>query len=352
MSAAASLRARIEATLANRIPGALSPMPRMVREFVRTGVPRVDELLCGGFPANAITEITGGECSGRTSLALSLITELTQAEKICAWVDVSDALHPESAAATGVNLRKLLWVCCGASAAQKFPSDSKAPVLAESCRKKEFELPKKYFVPRPAKKGLHGGGVGPHPRGEAKGLSNAIPALFRPEESGLPAERRTDRSEIKSPEHESTQLEVPKKGSVSARPWSRLDRGLRVTDLLLQNGGFAAIVLDMGSIVAEHALRVPLETWFRYRSVAEQKRTSLILLLQHPCAKSSAALTLRFHAGSPIESGTTVLAGMEHCLEVERERFSVSTADVAGVRKFPQKQKWTHWPSRTAWTER
>ncbi len=35
--------------------------------------------------------------------------------KVCAWVDVSDTLHPESAAAMGVDLSRLLWVRCGAS---------------------------------------------------------------------------------------------------------------------------------------------------------------------------------------------------------------------------------------------
>ncbi len=54
------------------------------------------------------------------------------------------------------------------------------------------------------------------------------------------------------------------------KSWSRLEQGLRVTDLLLQAGGFSCIVLDMGSLNAEYALRVPLATWFRFRAAAER----------------------------------------------------------------------------------
>ena len=68
---------------------------------------------------------------------------------------------------------------------------------------------------------------------------------------------------------------------------------MRATDLLLQGGGFSALVLDFGGIAPEHAARVPLATWFRYRAAAERTQASILLLTQHPCAKSSAGLVLR-----------------------------------------------------------
>jgi hypothetical protein len=37
------------------------------------------------------------------------------------------------------------------------------------------------------------------------------------------------------------------------------DSALRATDLLLHAGGFSAIVLDLGSIAPEYALRIPPE---------------------------------------------------------------------------------------------
>src|SRR6202007_109195 len=86
----------------------------------------------------------------------------------CAWVDVSNSLDPGSAAALGINLKKLLWVRCGAQEV----------VGARAGRR--FVLAERYFNPQPITKGLHGGGFGPHPRTEVRGLSNAVGDLFTP----------------------------------------------------------------------------------------------------------------------------------------------------------------------------
>jgi recombination protein RecA len=112
MSNSASLRLQIERTLENRIPGALSPRQQTVYETARCGVPAIDNLLDGGFPVGAITEITGTESSGRTTLALSFLAQRTAEGQVCAWVDVNDTFDPESAAANGVTLGRLLWVRC------------------------------------------------------------------------------------------------------------------------------------------------------------------------------------------------------------------------------------------------
>jgi len=90
MPSAISLRRQIEANLANRIPSALTPVPRTIRPVAPTGIQTIDELLEGGLPLGAITEVVGPECSGRTSLALSFLAQMTQAEKVCAWIDVSE----------------------------------------------------------------------------------------------------------------------------------------------------------------------------------------------------------------------------------------------------------------------
>ncbi|HYK37802.1 ATPase domain-containing protein [Alloacidobacterium sp.] len=113
MPSATLLRAQIEAALADRIPSALTPAPRLVRPVSSTGVEETDTLIGSGFPVGAITELVGPESSGRTSLALSFIAQMTKAGKVCAWVDVSNTLHPESAAASGIDLSRLLWVRCG-----------------------------------------------------------------------------------------------------------------------------------------------------------------------------------------------------------------------------------------------
>ncbi|MEI9967862.1 MAG: ATPase domain-containing protein [Terracidiphilus sp.] len=116
MPSANALRLQIERTLENRFPAALSPVPQTMRETAATGIAEIDSLLSGGFPVGAISEITGPATSGRTCLALAFIAERTSEGKVCAWIDVNDALDPESAAANGVQLRRLLWVRCKSKA--------------------------------------------------------------------------------------------------------------------------------------------------------------------------------------------------------------------------------------------
>ena len=168
MSSTTTLRRQIEANLAHRIPSALTPAPRTIRPVAATGIQAVDELLEGGLPLGAITEVVGPECSGRTSFALSFLAQMTQAEKVCAWIDVSDTLDPESAAAVGVDLSRLLWVRCGVQAMPQ----------ARPSAQRTFSLPEKYMVAAPTRKGLHGGGFGSHPRKEIKGLSDAVRGLL------------------------------------------------------------------------------------------------------------------------------------------------------------------------------
>jgi recombination protein RecA len=343
MSSALALRARIEATLANRIPSALTPAPRTIRSVASTGVQTIDELLDGGLPLGAITEIVGAECSGRTSFALSFLARMTQAEKVCAWIDVSDSLDPESAAAAGVDLSRLLWVRCGVqTAAQAVPSAQRT-----------FSLPEKYMVAPPTKRGLHGGGFGLHLRNEVKGLSEAVSGLLKPEAF---APRCAEPQHKERPEKETFESNIQpipvKRGRTPisfGKPWARIEQALRTTDLLLQGGGFSAIVLDMGSIAPEHSSRVALSMWFRYRAAAEQTQVSILLLTQHPCAKSSAELLLRLRPGSARRDEITVFTGIEHEIEVVRRRFTQAPTNVIPLRKPPQRATTSNWQSRTTW---
>src|ERR1700730_4671950 len=342
MSSTLALRQQIEPALANRIPSALTPAPRILRPVASIGIPALDELLEGGLPLGAITEMVGPECSGRTSLALSFVSQMTQAGKVCAWVDVSNALDPELAAATGVDLSRLLWVRCGLP-----PSTNTRSISTDG-----FALPEKYLIPPPVKKGLHGGGFGPHPRNEVKGLSDAVSDFLRPEVTAPrcaePQRRIKPEREIFEP-NPPRRLVSPKKQVVSGKPWSRLEQALRVTDLLLQAGGFSAIVLDMGSIAAEYASCVPLATWFRYRAAAEKSQASILLLTQHACAKSSAGLVLRLQPGNALQEEKTVFTGVEYCVEVARERFKPVSTNVISLRKPPQRATDASWQSRTPW---
>jgi hypothetical protein len=66
----------------------------------------VDWLLRQG----AITELVGPLSSGRTSVLMLCLRAVTRRGALAALVDVDHAFDPGSAAAAGVELRRLLWV--------------------------------------------------------------------------------------------------------------------------------------------------------------------------------------------------------------------------------------------------
>src|SRR6202046_5733737 len=163
MAASAAIRLQVETSLAKRVPAALTLKIKQAPELFATGIEEGDTVLGGGIPRGSITEVAGEASTGKTSFALSSIAAITQSGAACAWVDVSDALSPESAAAAQVVMKRLLWL--------RMSSD--------------------------------------------------------------------------------------REKSVAEKPWSRLEQALTATDLLLQAGGFAAIVLDMSDVRPQDAKRIP-----------------------------------------------------------------------------------------------
>jgi recombination protein RecA len=342
MPTAATIRAQVEASLAERIPSALTTVARESRPTVTTGIRSVDEILDGGLPVGAITEIVGPECSGRTSFTLSFVARMTQRGKVCAWIDVSNALQAESAAGAGVDLSRMLWIGCGAGGKTEVQKTSR----------EGFVLPQKHLVVAPIKRGLHGGGHGGHPRNEVKGLSEAVSGLLIPQTMTPQSDTSVRGAKVEASRFEPSivpPVSAASKHSTGAKPWSRMDQALRVADLLLQAGGFSAIVLDMGGIAPEFSSRVPLATWFRYRAAAEKSQTNVLLVTQHTCAKSSAELVLGIRSDRAYPQ-QTVFAGMQYQIEVMRQRFrSDEATKVIPFRKLPQRATSVSWKISTAW---
>src|SRR5947207_9499726 len=172
----------------------LSQMPRLVavtpasRLEVRPAPEMVSigirdlDSLTGGLPRGCLTEICGPDSSGRTSVLMAALAAATRREEACALVDASDALDPASAAAVGVGFGRLLWVRCG------------------------------------------GADVGP----QASALSPRRSA-FRYQNSPSGFDPPGVRPELRSPR--------------SAFP---VEQALRVTDLLLQSGGFGTEAMPAG----------------------------------------------------------------------------------------------------------
>lgn len=77
-------------------------------EVISTGLLSLDRATGrGGVPRGRVTEIFGGEGSGKTSLALHLIAEAQAGGGICAFIDAEHALCPEYVGALGVRVADL-----------------------------------------------------------------------------------------------------------------------------------------------------------------------------------------------------------------------------------------------------
>jgi len=198
-----------EVTSASRLE--VRPAPQMVS----SGVHEIDALT-GGLPRGCLTEVCGPASSGRTSVLLAALAAATQRQEVCALVDISDAFNPHSAAAAGVNFKKMLWVRCG----------------------------------------------GNKPRTDSP-------------------QRHRDTEKAEKNENARRQIEKP------------IEQALRVTDLLLQSGGFGLVIIDLGDTPLKMARRIPLTSWFRFQRVVEPTPTVLFIISQVPCAQTCVSLLLK-----------------------------------------------------------
>jgi recombination protein RecA len=210
MASLAVVRAQVE----SRLPGALTVYERPAPQVFPSGITELDRQI-GGIPLGALTQIHAPQniSSGKTTLLVSLLAQLTQREQFCALVDASDCFDPASAQAAGVDLARVLWVRCDTK--QRFHPDK----------------PK----------------------------------------AGLP-------------------------GTPRLKP---LEQAFKAADILVQNGGFGLIAVDLGNIEEKLVRKIPLTTWFRFARVVEKMPSALVFLMTYPAAQSCAGLTLHLACAEP-----------------------------------------------------
>ncbi len=220
MSSIAVIRSLVE----RRIPGALTVYERRTSEVFPTGIAAVDREV-GGIPKSALTQLCApaGVTSGRTTLLLSLLGQVTGKEQFCALVDAGDSFDPESADVMGVCLSRLLWVRCT--------------------------------------------------------------------ERGMKAVEQT----------------------------------FKAADILIQNGGFGVIAVDLSNVDERLIRKIPLTTWFRLARVMEKLPTALVIMLPYSAAQSCSALTLIMDgsaewSGTETVSHTQLISGVDFNIEVGHTR--------------------------------
>jgi len=116
---------------------------------------------------SGVTEVSGAASTGRTSFALSIISSVTQSGAACAWVDVHDALSPESAGAAGIVLERLLWL-------------RTKPTITEQRANTPAETSQHSLPVTQKRIPIHDGGSS-HPRNETRGMDRAVSLLFKGE---------------------------------------------------------------------------------------------------------------------------------------------------------------------------
>jgi len=284
----------VQSTLSNqksKILASVTPASQLnirpAPEMASSGISAIDTLT-GGLPRGCLTEICGPASSGRTSMLLSALAAATRRGEFCALVDASDALDPQSAAAAGVELERLLWVRCG---------DDTAP--------------------------------------------KSSPRKSSPTQNGCPISRASSAREmgeweVKKYSQVAFDFEPAQSKENSRQSDHCLEQVLRATDLLLESGGFGLIVLDLGDLPPQSARRIPLTTWFRFRRAVENKPTVLLALEQQPIAGSCSSLLLKL--GSPDESAAERRQIAAHSLP-RTSRGGVSRGSVVGNGQAPEGRK-------------
>ncbi len=105
-----------------------------------------------------------------------------------------------------------------------------------------------------------------------------------------------------------------------------MEKAFKAADILLQNGGFGLIAVDLSGVDERLLRKVPKATWFRFSRVAEKTQTTLVFLASYPAAGNCSAWTLRMKGMRAIWSGsvdaphTNILADLSFAAEVTRSR--------------------------------
>jgi hypothetical protein len=221
---------------------------RPAPEMVSSGIREIDKL-AGGLPRGCLSEICGPASSGRTSVLLAALAAATRRQEVCALVDATDALDVVSAAAAGVELERLLWIRGNpASGVGRQASD-----LGLQTSGAKFEVRSQ------------------NQRSADRGSQSDAP--------GLTSDARGPTPDARS-----------------------LEQALRVTDLLLQSGGFGLVAIDLGDVPDAAARRIPLASWFRFQRAVEPTSTVLLVVAQAPCAPTCASLLIRLQAGQRLSA--------------------------------------------------
>jgi recombination protein RecA len=126
------------------------------------------------------------------------------------------------------------------------------------------------------------------------------------------------------------------------RGMNALERSFRATDILIQNGGFGVIVLNLSYIEEKLIRKIPLTSWFCLARKIERTSTAFVVLLPYSAAQSCAALTLHLGDSQSHWQGTEAVT---HSRQVSRIEFEISRTRA----KKPVQNVTSHFSARSRW---
>jgi hypothetical protein len=312
------------------------------------------DALTGGVPRGALTEMVGPASSGRTSVMLALMAEVTRRQEVCALVDVTDSFDPASAEAAGIDLRRVLWVRCGKSRSQQ---TSQRSLVATGVAGSAAAVPRCTAPESNAERVQQAitSGCFESARGRRASVTNSTPTMnsvappakniswsihenydSRLRHTMVNGKSRSswplDRSYFPDGNTNMRKAEVrPRQFAATQKAkWDRLDQALKATDLLIQSGGFGSVIVDLGDIPPEQARRIPLTSWFRFRRAVENTPTILLVVAKDSCAKTCASLVMQLSA-NPKKSGQQTVDSGQKKLKEFRDQSSTVHCPLAHV---------------------
>ena len=262
---------------------------------------------------------------GEASILNLLLAQATRGEHYCALVDVSGVFDAHFAAEMDADMSKLLWVRCGGQRTKEYEF-GRVALLSQSM---SLEL----MMAGPMSFNLsHVDVIG----------SLAAWAGKKPVQSV--SELGTQQKMVAAGERTLTVELVDRGGNPPAlrRPLARfgmgvsrldmkeemkpLEKAFKAADILLQNGGFGLIAVDLSGVDERLLRKVPKATWFRFSRVAEKTQTTMVFLASYPAAGNCSAWTLRMKGMRAIWSGsedaphTNILTNVHFGAEVTRSK--------------------------------
>jgi hypothetical protein len=128
------------------------------------------------------------------------------------------------------------------------------------------------------------------------------------------------------------------------RGMNALERSFRATDILIQNGGFGVIVLNLSYIEEKLIRKIPHTSWFCLARKVERTSTAFVVLLPYSAAQSCAALTLHLGDAQSHWQGTEAVP---HSRQVSRIEFEF---EIGRTRtKKPVQHVSSHFSGRSRW---